>query len=244
VRDECSEEYLRERADSAVARQLSPVALKRFLSAWVAACACSGTYGDEVVLPLAEVLSYLQRMIEDEVDRLLLELGDASVTGGRRNFLPRGNTLRKKHQDYLDARDKFISWHNRLCCQAGQDREFIAADEEPRSPSRFPAAIALSVGQRGATSKEAPSGPMKEPDASAVADPAADPGLIHLSAGAAFYNIPKATLCKRAKKSPVKFGYLWSTVYKGRRYFRKDDLQRLSRSRTKLPLKRFPSRPR
>ncbi len=62
-------------------------------------------------------------------------------------------------------------------------------------------------------------------------DPSEDHELIHLSAAAGFYNIPKSLLSKRAGRSPNEFGYLWSVLHKGRRYFRRDDLLRLSRSR-------------
>ena len=61
-----------------------------------------------------------------------------------------------------------------------------------------------------------------------------DPNLIYQSDAAEFYNIPKSTLANAAKKSPGTPGYLWSGTKGRRRFYRKKDMECLSRSRTRL----------
>jgi hypothetical protein len=64
--------------------------------------------------------------------------------------------------------------------------------------------------------------------------PKTNSGLIYQVDAATFYNIPKSTLCKDAKKKPGEPGYLWSGTEGRRRFYRKSDLERLSKSRQKL----------
>ena len=64
--------------------------------------------------------------------------------------------------------------------------------------------------------------------------PKTDPSLIYQCAAADLYNIPKSTLSKAADKSPGEFGYLWSGTEGSRRFYKKADLVKLSRSRQKL----------
>jgi hypothetical protein len=67
-----------------------------------------------------------------------------------------------------------------------------------------------------------------------VPTPETDPSLIYLAGAATFYNIPKATLSKSAKKRPGDLGYLWSGREGRRVWFRKTDMERLSKSRARL----------
>jgi len=55
--------------------------------------------------------------------------------------------------------------------------------------------------------------------------------LIYQSDAAEFYNIPKGTLSKAAKKQPAEFGYLWSGQAGKRVFYQKADCLKLSRSR-------------
>jgi hypothetical protein len=64
--------------------------------------------------------------------------------------------------------------------------------------------------------------------------PKTDPTLIYQADAAEFYNIPKSTLSKASKKSPGEPGFLWSGGNGKRKWYRKSDLERLSRSRKKL----------
>ncbi len=64
--------------------------------------------------------------------------------------------------------------------------------------------------------------------------PKTNPQLIYQSDGAEFYNIPKSTLSKAANKEPGEPGYLWSGHTGRRVFYRRADLQKISRSRQKL----------
>lgn len=64
--------------------------------------------------------------------------------------------------------------------------------------------------------------------------PDTDSSLIYQCDAALFYNIPKSMLSKAAKKNTGQPGYLWSDIAGRRRFYRKADLQRISRSRQKL----------
>ena len=64
--------------------------------------------------------------------------------------------------------------------------------------------------------------------------PDTDRNLIYQADGAEFYDIPKSTLSKAARKKPSEPGYLWSDAKGRRRWYRKADLERLARSRQKL----------
>ncbi len=66
------------------------------------------------------------------------------------------------------------------------------------------------------------------------ATPETDRSLVYQAAAAEFYNIPKSMLSKAAKKMPGEPGYLWSDTDGRRKWYRKSDLDRLSRSRKKL----------
>jgi len=64
--------------------------------------------------------------------------------------------------------------------------------------------------------------------------PETDTKLIYQADASQLYNIPKSTLSKAAKKSPGEVGYLWSG-HKGKRvFYRRKDIEKLSRSRAKL----------
>ena len=92
-----------------------------------------------------------------------------------------------------------------------------------------------------ATKQDAP-----EPEAT----PETDSNLIYQAVAADSYNIPKSVLSKAAKKKPSEPGYLWSGrgvkpgQKKERVWFRKDDLERIARSRKAIgraaaPLKKM-----
>jgi hypothetical protein len=66
------------------------------------------------------------------------------------------------------------------------------------------------------------------------ATPETDPQLIYQADAADFYNIPKSTLSKAAKKKEGEAGYLWSGRKGKRVFYRKKDLEKLARSRTQL----------
>jgi len=69
---------------------------------------------------------------------------------------------------------------------------------------------------------------------SVVKTPETDQSLIYQANAETFYDIPKSTLSKASKKKPGEVGYLWSG-HKGRRvFYRKEDCERLSRSRKRL----------
>lgn len=67
-----------------------------------------------------------------------------------------------------------------------------------------------------------------------TATPDTDPNLIYQADAAEFYNIPKATLSKAANKKAGEAGYLWSGRRGKRVFYRKADIEKLSRSRAKL----------
>ncbi len=69
---------------------------------------------------------------------------------------------------------------------------------------------------------------------SAEKTPKTDSNLIYQSDAAEFYNIPKSTLSKDGRKTPGEPGYLWSGIDGRRRFYRKADLEKISRSRQKL----------
>jgi hypothetical protein len=84
-----------------------------------------------------------------------------------------------------------------------------------------------------------PNGPGQARAAGAVAKqdkrtPETDQKLIYQADAAEFYNIPKSTLSKAAKKKPSEPGYLWSDAKGKRRWYRKSDLDKISRSRRRL----------
>ncbi len=81
------------------------------------------------------------------------------------------------------------------------------------------------------TENEWPSG---EAGGNLQSTPETDSKLIYQADGAEFYNIPKSTLSKAANKKMGEAGYLWSGRKKRRVFYRKKDLERLTRSRTKL----------
>jgi len=93
--------------------------------------------------------------------------------------------------------------------------------------NRVEAALGEHAGQAGGDNE-----PIKTPDN--------DPNLVYQCDAAEFYNIPKSTLSNAAKKAPGTPGYLWSDKRGRRRFYRKKDMERLSRSRAKL---RGPSGP-
>ncbi len=66
------------------------------------------------------------------------------------------------------------------------------------------------------------------------ATPETDPKLIYQADAAEFYNIPKSTLSKAAKKKMGEAGYLWSGRKGKRVFYRKKDIEKLARSCTKL----------
>ena len=64
--------------------------------------------------------------------------------------------------------------------------------------------------------------------------PETDPSLMYQANAEDFYNLPKSTLSKAAQKKPGELGYLWSETEGRRRFYRKSDLEKLSRSRKRL----------
>jgi hypothetical protein len=64
--------------------------------------------------------------------------------------------------------------------------------------------------------------------------PKNDSALIYQADAEDFYNIPKSMLSKASKKTPGEPGYLWSDTEGRRRFYRKKDLEKISRSRQKL----------
>jgi hypothetical protein len=98
----------------------------------------------------------------------------------------------------------------------------------------------LQVGRRQAEkTDQKPNGPGQPGGTPPLAGnakptPKTDTTLIYQADGAEFYNIPKSTLSKAAGKKPGEPGYLWSDTDGERRWYRKSDLQKISRSREKL----------
>jgi len=66
------------------------------------------------------------------------------------------------------------------------------------------------------------------------ATPETDSTLIYQADAATFYNIPKSILSKAANKKSGEPGYLWSNTKGSRRFYRKKDIEKISRSRQKL----------
>jgi hypothetical protein len=66
------------------------------------------------------------------------------------------------------------------------------------------------------------------------ATPKNDPKLIYQADAATFYNIPKSVLSKAAERKPGEPGYLWSDREGRRIWYRRSDLEKISRSREKL----------
>ena len=87
------------------------------------------------------------------------------------------------------------------------------------------------VADRGATKTPSRS---KQDEPEEQATPETDKSLIWQADAAEFYNIPKSTLSKAAHRSPAEPGYLWSGARGRRRFYRKADVGRLSRSRARL----------
>jgi hypothetical protein len=67
-----------------------------------------------------------------------------------------------------------------------------------------------------------------------TATPETDSNLIYQADAAELYNVPKATLSKAANKKTGDIGYLWSGRNGKRVFYRKSDIEKLSRSRAKL----------
>ena len=64
--------------------------------------------------------------------------------------------------------------------------------------------------------------------------PKTDSNLIYQSDASEFYNIPKSMLSKNGRKTPGEPGHLWSGTEGRRRFYRKADIEKISRSRQKL----------
>jgi len=64
--------------------------------------------------------------------------------------------------------------------------------------------------------------------------PETDSNLIYQADAAELYNVPKATLSKAANKKTGDMGYLWSGCNGKRVFYRKSDIEKLSRSRARL----------
>ena len=93
--------------------------------------------------------------------------------------------------------------------------------------------VCAEMAQRDIT-PETPAETGQRSKADKKSTPEIDPSLIYQSDAALFYNIPKSLLSKSAAKEPGEPGYLWSDVNGRRRFYRKADLERISRSRQKL----------
>lgn len=96
--------------------------------------------------------------------------------------------------------------------------------ELPPYPWRTPAAVAAGVAQDEKAARDQANKPT----------PKTDTSLIYQADAAEFYNIPKSVLSKAAHKRPGQPGYLWSGTEGRRRFYRKADLERMSRSRERL----------
>jgi hypothetical protein len=66
------------------------------------------------------------------------------------------------------------------------------------------------------------------------ATPKTDSSLIYQANASDFYNIPKSVLSKAAQKQPGEPGYLWSGHDGKRVFYKKADVEKINRSRTKL----------
>jgi len=99
-------------------------------------------------------------------------------------------------------------------------------------------AKAFSAGQAQAGTSAPPeaggAAPISEATPAGANTPETNPALIYQADAAQAYNIPKSTLTKLSKKKPGELGYLWSGHKDGRVFYRKADVLRLSRSRTRL----------
>jgi hypothetical protein len=71
-------------------------------------------------------------------------------------------------------------------------------------------------------------------NANSDATPKTDASLIYQADASTFYNIPKSVLSKAAQKQPGESGYLWSGHDGKRVFYKKSDIEKINRSRTKL----------
>lgn len=86
---------------------------------------------------------------------------------------------------------------------------------------------------RGGPSDSAPPG-VSDGSPEEKKTPKTDRNLVYQSEAATEYNIPASTLSYAAHKSPGEQNYLWSDTEGRRRFYRRQDLKRLSRSRASL----------
>lgn len=101
-------------------------------------------------------------------------------------------------------------------------------NEEPTPPKEF----VTPEAEQSASQKPARAGQGNNEPAEKT--PKTDSNLIYQSDASEFYNIPKSTLSKDGRKTPGEPGYLWSGIDGRRRFYRKADLEKISRSRQKL----------